>query len=274
MTSSRSGVIPTPAGRGRAGVLVVGVACAVVLLFALAPGSFDEKLSRVGYAVSGQRPGHSFVLGGVALPLEARMGGIFAGVLLGALYLLALGRERATLWPGGFVQWGALLGIALMAADGLNATLHDLGLATLYAPRNDLRLATGLLAGYGTAILMWPAVMETIWRECDLEPALGGPVALLGGLLAPALYWALVVSGQAELRPLLGLVAVLGVVAGFTLANTYLLLLVGRRAGRAATWGQALPALAAGFLASVVELLLLASWHAYTEHVLGVRWPV
>jgi len=274
MTLSRSTSVSSYFGHGRAGVLLVGVACGVLLLFAVAPGSFDEKLSRVGYAVSAQRSAHSIFLGGVALPLEARMGGIFAGVLFGALYLVALGRERATLWPGGFVQWAALLGIALMAADGLNATLHDLGVATLYTPRNDLRLATGLLAGYGTATLMWPAVMETIWRECDLEAALGGPAAFLGGLLAPALYWALVVSGQAELRPLLGLVAVLGVVAGFTLANTYLLLLVGRRAGRAATWGQALPALTAGFLASVVELLLLASWHAYTEHVLGVRWPV
>ena len=102
-------------------VLVLG------LLFLLAPWPFVTKVHAFLHGLCAQRLSHSYLLGGTALPFDARMTGIYGGFLVTFCYLLAMGRARA---------WGefrrpvlVLLGlfVVMMGIDGSNSTLRDFG---------------------------------------------------------------------------------------------------------------------------------------------------
>ena len=125
-------------GRGRAAVWlgwgwsswVIGGLALATLGFFLAPGAPAEKLSALVMGICPQRPAHSLFLGGMQLPLEARMVGIFVGFLAGWLANWLTGRGLAD----GLGRWWALplalTLILIMGADGLNALAWDLRLPT------------------------------------------------------------------------------------------------------------------------------------------------
>ncbi|MGH2521593.1 MAG: DUF2085 domain-containing protein, partial [Anaerolineales bacterium] len=118
----------------------------------------------IAFGICPQRPSHSLFFGGQPMPIEARMGGMFGGFLIGAAYFIAIGRGRAWRFPGRVVTTTLAGFIALMGVDGLNAFLFDLHLPHLYAPWLPLRLATGLLAGLAFAGFMVPAFNATVWH--------------------------------------------------------------------------------------------------------------
>src|SRR5438552_4093285 len=100
------------------------------------------------------------------------MGGLFLGYLICILYVLVLGRARATLLPRGNTALVLLVGVAATCLDGLNAYFADIGLPHLYAPSLTLRLATGLAAGFGVAAFTLPVIAGSLWAEPDDDPAL------------------------------------------------------------------------------------------------------
>ncbi|MBX5491701.1 MAG: DUF2085 domain-containing protein [Chloroflexi bacterium] len=260
--------------RVRAPTLLAGAVGAVLVTFALAPGPWPDKLALLAAGVCRQRPDHSYFLGGTQLPLEARMGGIFAGFLVGIVWLWWAGRERAGLLPPRPLQ-ALLLGcVGALALDGTNALLYDLGLPALYPPQNWLRLATGLLCGLAVALLAAPVWAATLWRDWDVEPSLAQPAELLAPLGLLAAIQAATLSGLGGLfYPVAG-VMLLGVLASFTIANSYALVLLFGRPQQAHTWTQALTPLLGGLLVSVAELLALAALRYWLASTLGVDWPV
>lgn len=72
--------------------LYLGFLALALLTFALAPWPVMSKLRAIGFSICAQRPSHSYFLGGVQLPLEARMVGIFGGYLAALVYFLVLQR--------------------------------------------------------------------------------------------------------------------------------------------------------------------------------------
>src|SRR6476620_7328003 len=111
------------------------LATSVVLLIA-APWSVDTKFRAVVHGLCAQRPSHSYALGGTNLPFDARMTGIYGGVMTTVLCLLARGRWRAITLPSRGIL-AALVGfVSLMGADGVNSTLQDFGLPYAYEPQN------------------------------------------------------------------------------------------------------------------------------------------
>ena len=86
--------------------------------------------------VSNQDPSHTFWVTGQPLPLSARDFGLFSAFLIAALLL-----HHATARP----VW--LLGLLPLVFDSLNSFASGALGRSLYAPSNELRLATGLLAG-------------------------------------------------------------------------------------------------------------------------------
>lgn len=207
--------------------VMIGLALVVTLLDALIPGLPARGDGPVGAwmaLVSGicpQRPAHSYTLGGVQLPIEARMMGIFAGFFFGAAELATVGRHRSHRWPSRPVAAALLIGFAAMAFDGTNALFYDLGLPHAYAPDLRLRLATGSLAGLAMAFALVPALSEVLeplgafgagaderrpeWRDVGLAVA------------AAAIYGVLMASGWVPLLYPVSLVAVAGVVLAFLL---------------------------------------------------------
>ena len=265
-TISRSRLPVHPLLLGGLGLALVG--------FVLLPGSLVGKLQAVAAGLCAQRADHSYFLGGVQLPLEARMGGIFAGFLVGVVYMAWLGRARAGLLPPPSLQ-ALLLGlVGLMALDGTNALFHDTGLPALYPPQNALRLATGLLCGLALALLAVPVLNSVLWREWDLDRSIEDVGELTGALGLLALVQVATMSGVGALLYPVALLMVLGAVMAFAVGNAYAAVLIARGERCAAGWRDALNPLVTGALISLVELAALSGFRYWAETALGVRWIV
>jgi uncharacterized membrane protein len=134
--------------------------CAVVLtgtaVLVLLPGGFAEKSRMLLHGLCAQTPTHSFKFGGVHLPFDARMTGVYGGTLVTLVYLTAQGRALAWGIPPAKVVALLALFVIAMAADGFNSLFTDLGIWHLWTPSNELRLMTGYLAGITLgAMLSW-----------------------------------------------------------------------------------------------------------------------
>lgn len=143
-------------------LVALAFAAFVIALDALVPGlpgAQADLLGRLTAFMSGicpQRPAHSYTLAGVQLPIEARMMGMFGGLLVGVAELATAGRKRSRRWPRLSVGVTLVLGLGVMAFDGFNALFFDLGLPHLYAPDLRVRLGTGILAGLAMAFALVP----------------------------------------------------------------------------------------------------------------------
>lgn len=157
----------------RRGWLCLGFLALVLLAFALAPWPLISKLRAIGFGICAQRPSHSYFLGGVQLPIEARMVGMFGGYLAATVYFLALRRGRASKFPPVPLLVVCVLFIAAMGFDGFNNLFHDVGLPYLYAPYNPARLITGLLTGLAIAAFILPVFNSTVWAKGQVRPVLG-----------------------------------------------------------------------------------------------------
>ncbi len=202
----------------------------------------------VAFGICPQRPSHSLFFGGVQMPIEARMGGIFAGFVLTTTAIGLMGRGRSWQMPGRAMTDVLLSLVASMGVDGANAFLYDLGLPHLYSPLLILRLATGLLAGVAVAAFVVPAFNATVWRAGQDSAALHSPGHVLGTLGLTGLYF---VAGLSRWQPLLyplSFIAVLGVPALLGSLGTVLVASLTGRANRATGWREAAPLILAGLL--------------------------
>lgn len=258
---------------GAAAAIALSLPMLGLLGLLLAPGTLDHKLMLVVHGLCAQRPSHSFVFGGEPLALESRMFGIFLGFLLGVAVPWAFGGWRRADLPRRGMGILTLLFVAVMGIDGINATLYDLGRVYLYEPRNELRLATGLLCGVGLAAWTAPVVSFVFWRDKERTPLFDTWGELGRGLVIVALAGALVATGLPH--PLfLSFAAVFSVVASFWLVSTYLAVLSWQGVGTADGWPDLAGAIAVGFLLTVVELVAFSAFRAWTETTLGIPWVV
>lgn len=254
--------------------LFLGLIAASVVALVAAPWSAELKFRAVLHGLCAQRPSHSFALGGVNLPFDARMAGIYGGVLTTLGFLLARGRWRAVQLPGRAQLATLALFVAIMGIDGVNSTLQDFGLPYAYAPQNWLRLATGLLTGVALGMMLLYLLNATLWASVKPTPLvagwaeLGALVALAGG------FGLLVASGWGWLYLPLATGLVIGAVSAvLTLALALLTLLYGRenRARQATDLaGFASVALLLGY--AVMALIAVGRW--YLETTLGVVLPL
>jgi uncharacterized membrane protein len=246
----------------RLGLTGLGVVLLAALAFSLLPGDLNAKAQLALHGLCAQRPSHSLGLDGRLLPYDARMTGLYLGLTLTALPLLLRRRRGVRLGYG----WLALLSglVGLMALDGLNGLLVDLGRGGWWVPDNRLRLLSGLLAGnsFGVALAwllnlgLWPRD-EPLLRVADGLGWLVGNGLVALGLLGGA-GWLLVPV------TLLLLVGTLLAIAGLNLA----LLALG--------WPslvQRRPTglLAAALLAGLIQIAGLAVGRLWLEHWLLLR---
>lgn len=156
---------------------------------------FDSVMRALGFGLCHQLPERSFFGGGHQLPVCARDTGIYLGFVLSVVLLQAIGRRRSE--PPSLPV--SLLGLGLigvMAFDGITSY------AGLRSTSNDLRLITGLAAGFGMSLFATPIANAQLWRRPVRERVLVGwrePVLWVLGL--PAAYaiarWVLPLTGAA-----------------------------------------------------------------------------
>ena len=120
----------------------------------------DGLLHAFGYGLCHQLPERSFFGAGVQVPVCARDTGIYVGFVVSLVVLSALSRGRR---PRGFPPpraW-AILGLLVltMAVDGVSSY------AGWRSTTNDIRLWTGLAAGFACAAIVLPMLNDTLWRS-------------------------------------------------------------------------------------------------------------
>lgn len=215
-----------------------GVVLAVLVAFLLTPGALPTKLLLAMGGVCGLRPAHSYFAGGVQLPMEARMVGIFAGFSITLITLLAFGRAGARRL-GSRVSVALLtLFFAAMALDGINSTLYEFALPHLYAPSNPLRLITGLLSGVAIApfllwFLNWVALPNI---ESEARSVVGASWESIAILAPIGLFAALVMSESAAAYAPAAFLSVVGIVLVMAMVTLTVLVHSSPLRGRVDRW--------------------------------------
>jgi uncharacterized membrane protein len=182
-------------------LLVGGFAAMVLFGFLVAPGNLAWKTHVVLHGLCAQRPSHSLQIGGVTLPMDARMTGIYLGAAVTILWLVATRRCRATRVPSLAVLALLALFVFALAVDGFNALLVDLRFPTPYEPSNFLRMATGILGGNSLGVALGHLFASSIWAQGNRQRAVvtqpvelltpigvSGAIAVLAFMDIPLLY--------------------------------------------------------------------------------------
>ncbi|MFN8535643.1 MAG: DUF2085 domain-containing protein [Dehalococcoidia bacterium] len=237
--------------------------------FLILPLPFLEKLRILSAGVCAQRPGHSIFFGEVQPPLESRMIGIYGGFFVAVLALILAGRGKWTAMPTTPVLAAALLFIAIMGFDGVNALFYDLKLPHAYPPQNWLRLMTGALCGLGVALLILPIFNFSVWKDGPYRPM--ADLKSLAGLLAvEAAFVAVVLTGVWALLYPVSIVSVAGVGGLLLAVNLLVILAILRREGQVSGLIEILGPLSLAAVLTMTELLLLAGMRFWAESALGI----
>ena len=245
--------------------IVVGFA---VLAFFAAPWPLGLKAHALLHGLCAQRPSHTFTFGGEALPFDARMTGIYSGFFLSAIVLIARGRHRAAklppIWVIGIL---ALLGAA-MAIDGFNSLFVDINVRHLYAPSNDLRLATGLGVGIVLSVALDYLVAISLWRRPLLDrPAVDGRgLAILIVAQLPAVTF---LTGWRSLYNLLTMLLLCSAVAVMSLLALVTVVLLTKADNSFASPRDVQMHASLGFVLGLISIFGLAAFRFLFERHFG-----
>jgi uncharacterized membrane protein len=157
----------------------------VALIFVLAgflyitPPGLLGKADGIGYAVCHRIEERSFHISDRPLPLCARCTGEFNAAAISLIFMGFVSKKRSSLPRKSIL---ALLGLFFLAfgIDGSNSYLYLLKTTTgqlenipnIYIPNNTLRLLTGTGMGLAMAVMLYPVVNQSLWREADNRPSL------------------------------------------------------------------------------------------------------
>lgn len=209
----------------------------------------------VGAAICHRITSHSIVFNGRQLPLCARCTGIYLGVALSFALLALAGRSRRTDLPPLPILLTLIGFIGLMGIDGLNSYSHFFpNFPHVYQPQNWLRLVTGMGAGLAMGLLIFPALMQTLWRRVDNRPVITTMRELLGIVILGGTAVLLVLSNQPTVLYVLALVSIVGVLLIVTAINAVLLLTLIKRDGLAERWQETAVPLLISFTLAVIQL--------------------
>ncbi len=178
--------------RSRPSIFPVVLATAVIA-FLLFPGSVDQKTQSALHGLCAQRPSHSFWFGEMRLPFDARMTGIYGGFAASFAFLAARGRIWALARPSWPVLGLLFSFVGVLAIDGTNSFLLDIGAWHPYAPQNDVRLVTGLLTGASLAATVCFLLSGTLWRRGRTDLPVVRDVREVGLLVALQIPFAVLV---------------------------------------------------------------------------------
>ena len=215
---------------------------------------------------AGQRLGHSEVF-----PLCARCSGTFLGALLGMLFQAVQGKK------GKMPSIGASLVFALFALawvlDGVNsfAMLTPM-LPSLYQTQNWTRLVTGMGMGLALAAFLWPAFVQTMFRQWrDLSPVSSWQQLLLLVGLAGALAGLVWLEIAWVLYPL-ALLSAFSVIMLLTMVYSMVLVMIFKRENTFNRLRELLIPLISGYVIaliqigviSVVRFIMTGTWGGFT----------
>lgn len=241
-----------------------------IAVFLLWPGGFATKARMLLHGLCAQTPSHSFTFGGLMLPFDARMTGIYGGAIFTLVILASRGRLLNSGLPPLRVM--LLLGafVAAMGADGFNSLFTDLGLWHPWESRNVLRLITGYATGVTLAVVLAWLVSSTVWRLSVPAPVVRS-VGEVGLFFVPFVPYAIIVlSGAAWLYVPVSMLLMISAWTVLSLLTLSMILLALHLDDRVVQGRQLhLPGVFAG-VAGLAVMLVLAFGRVWLERVTGI----
>lgn len=211
----------------------------------------DAVLRFLGFGLCHQLPERSFFGGGVQVPVCARDTGIYVGFVVALIVIALLDRgRRRSQTPPAWLLAVAILFLLAMAWDGITSYTG------LRVTTNEIRLATGLAAGFALAIVVAPILNGQLWRGGSPGRLLGRLPEAIAWLLALPVTYAVVLWGG----PLIGLwypvVVGASILATFTTVNLVVVALIPRFEHAAGSVSELLPPVAISLAATIAEIAL------------------
>jgi hypothetical protein len=199
------------------------------------------------------------------------MTGIYGGFMVAFACLAAKGRDRAAKLPS-FPLMGLLaLFVGVMALDGFNSLLLDLGETHLYQPDNRLRLLTGVGTGIALATIFCYLFGVTLWRR----PNIAMPVLTWRDLpvliLAQAPFLVLVIAGWGWTAPVLTVLLVLAAVFVIGALALIAIVLIRRLDYTFERIGDLQTTATSAIFVAVVLMGLLSGSRFLLEHFVGLQ---
>jgi uncharacterized membrane protein len=214
-----------------------------------------------GYALCHRITERSFTINGRQFPLCARCTGMYLGAALTIAALFLAGRAKRVFLPRKWIFLILLGLVALMGIDGINSYSHFFPQAPhLYAPKNWLRLATGMGTGLTLGIIVFAALAQSLWRQPQYMPLIENFRELGAFLLLGLVAAMLVLSNQPALLYVLALVSTAGLLFVVTALNTAVFSVLLHRDGQALNWSDTIGLLLAGFVLAILELGALSAF--------------
>lgn len=208
----------------------------------------------LGYGLCHQLPERSFFAGGYQVPVCARDTGIYLGFMTSLLVLWLLSRgERPSELPRWWVLAIAVGFIGAMALDGVSSYAGWRGTT------NDIRLATGLLAGFAMPVLLLPILNGQLWRAPGPGRVPDGAREALLWLLGVPVAFAVIRWPFEALGIVYPLIVSFAIIATFTTVNLAIVSLVPAAEGRSQRLRDAWPWIVMALALSVAEISA-AAW--------------
>jgi uncharacterized membrane protein len=204
----------------------------------------------MGYGLCHQLPARSFFgAGGYQVPVCARDTGIYIGIITSLALIAILHRPER---PSGLPTRTGWIAIALMiGAMALDGGTEYSGLR---GTTNELRLITGLLAGFAIGALIAPMINDELWHTSSPSRVLDTPWRLALWLSAVPVAYAVVYWGL----PLLGIgypiLVALAIVVALTAVNLVLVCMLPFFERRAERLSQVWPPVVASVAAAFLEI--------------------
>jgi len=187
-------------------------------------------LHGLGYGLCHQLPERSFFGGGTQVPVCARDTGIYLGFVVSLALISLLHRpDRPKQFPGMAGFTAIILMITAMGIDGVSSY------GGFRTTTNDLRLITGILAGFAMAAIVVPMLNDELWVRATNERILAPVWRLLAWLAGVPVVFAAVrwfAPFLGVLYPVLVAVAILVTLTTVNLVIVGLFPLFERRAER------------------------------------------
>ena len=236
-------------------IALVAAALTLFCAFLLIPGSIATKTHLVLHGICAQRPSHSLQLGDATLPLDARMSGLYLGMVTTGLWLFATNRLRSTRAPGRWVIALLVCFMVVLALDGFNALAVDLGLPHPYEPSNTLRLATGILGGIALGCLVASIFAASMWARTDRHQSLvSRPVEFLPPLGIAAALGGLALTGLPILYAPFAIGLMAAAVSVFAVMAMMVMALVTGRGWTGTDFRDLAPMASAGLIAALLMM--------------------
>lgn len=252
--------------------ILMGFALALTITWlALTPQGLLGKARAVGYSVCHQIEARSFHIHAQPFPLCARCSGLFLGALLGMIFQAAQGRKGKMPSVAASIFFG-LLALAWVL-DGVNSfTMLIPSLPSVYQTENWTRLITGTGMGLAVAAFLWPAFIQTMYRDWKDQSPLGRWQQISGLIFLASILVGLVLFEIPWILYPLALLSAFSVIMLLTMVYSMALVMVFKRDNTFDRFRQLWIPLVGGYAVAMIQIgainlvrfLMTGTWSGFS----------